>query len=447
MDPQIRYVKSADGTTLAAATLGSGPLLVLLPSTQAVTIETWWAIPESRASLEGLAARFTVVLFDLRGAGLSDREVEDFSLDARVADIEAVFAGLASGPAFLVARSLGCPQAISFAARHPELVRRLALVTPIARGRDWHQTLRRRAIEELFAVDYDLYWQCMALVVFGAKEAALQYGLRAPKAVSADVMTRAFAQLRQHDATDALTAIRCPTLVVGTRADDSPIALDVMRRVAAAIPGARFRTNEGQFSDSQLLVGSDANFEAVVAFFDDELRAPDDTSPLPEGMTVILFADIVDSTSLTEQLGDAAFRERAAKLDIAMRTAIGEAGGTTVEGKLVGDGVMAVFRSARQALDGALRCREAAATSGLSLHLGLHAGDVIREKDNVFGGAVNIASRISALSAPGEVLVSDIVRGLARTSAGVTFEDRGEQALKGVADPVRMFAVCAQDGG
>jgi len=45
------------------------------------------------------------------------------------------------------------------------------------------------------------------------------------------------------------------------------------------------------------------------------------------------------------------------------------------------------------------------------------------------------------VSAPGEVLVSDTVRSLARTSAGVAFEDRGEQALKGVGEPVRMWAV------
>jgi DNA-binding CsgD family transcriptional regulator len=77
----------------------------------------------------------------------------------------------------------------------------------------------------------------------------------------------------------------------------------------------------------------------------------------------------------------------------------------------------------------------------LPLHLGLHAGDVIREENNVYGGAVNIASRISGLSAPGQVLVSDIVRGLARTSAGVRFEDRGEQTLKGVGEPVRVWAV------
>jgi class 3 adenylate cyclase len=54
---------------------------------------------------------------------------------------------------------------------------------------------------------------------------------------------------------------------------------------------------------------------------------------------------------------------------------------------------------------------------------------------------VNIAARISAMAAPGEVLVSDIVRGLARTSSGVTFEDRGEHALKGIAGPQRVFAV------
>ncbi len=60
---------------------------------------------------------------------------------------------------------------------------------------------------------------------------------------------------------------------------------------------------------------------------------------------------------------------------------------------------------------------------------------------NVCGGPVSIASRISGLSAPGEVLVSDIVRGLARTSAGVRFEDRGEQSLKGIGDPVRVWAV------
>ncbi len=76
----------------------------------------------------------------------------------------------------------------------------------------------------------------------------------------------------------------------------------------------------------------------------------------------------------------------------------------------------------------------------------------VREKDpdgrdNVYGGAVNIAARISGLSAPGEVLVSETVRSLARTSAGVAFEDRGKRRLKGVAEPLRVWVVRTREGG
>jgi len=81
------------------------------------------------------------------------------------------------------------------------------------------------------------------------------------------------------------------------------------------------------------------------------------------------------------------------------------------------------------------------------LHVGIHAGDVIREEGNVYGGAVNIASRVAGEAAAGETLVSGTVRDLARTSAGVTFDDRGERELKGVGEPVRVFSVKEQGTG
>lgn len=154
---------------------------------------------------------------------------------------------------------------------------------------------------------------------------------------------------------------------------------------------------------------------------------------------VILFADIVDSVSQTEQLGDAQFRERARDLDNALRTLVRKHRGTAVDGKLVGDGVLAVFPSARNAIACALECGAAAASVQFELHLGIHAGDVIRDGNNIYGGAVNIAARICAASNPGEVLVSDTVRGLARTSGGVSFQDRGEHVLKGIDEPWRLF--------
>src|SRR5207245_452176 len=237
-----------------------------------------------------------------------------------------------------------------------------------------------------------------------------------------------------------LPQVTTPTLLLYER--DSPrFGPQHGREMSRVMPDARLdvveRSDTGEYA-------CPAEVQAIRSFF----GAPDvGSGTMPEsatsetGMTAILFADIADSTALTERLGDAAFRAKARDLDAALRTVIREHAGTAIEGKLLGDGVLAVFTSARQAIEAALACATEREGAGLPLHLGLHAGDVIREDNNVYGGAVNIASRISGLSAPGEVLVSETVRSLARTSAGVRFEDRGEQSLKGVGEPVRVWAV------
>ncbi len=80
-----------------------------------------------------------------------------------------------------------------------------------------------------------------------------------------------------------------------------------------------------------------------------------------------------------------------------------------------------------------------AGTSAISK--GVSAVAVLEISNNVHGGAVQVASRVQSAAAPGEILVSDSVRDLARTSAGVEFEDRGEHELKGLPEPQRLFAV------
>lgn len=171
---------------------------------------------------------------------------------------------------------------------------------------------------------------------------------------------------------------------------------------------------------------------------DDAPSAPGASAGAAAGSAtaIVLFTDIADSTALTERVGDAAFREASRAADDRVRSTMRKHGGTPVEGKVLGDGVMGVFPSAAQAIAAARECVRSA--GALPMHIGLHAGDVLREADNVYGGAVNIASRICALCVPGEILVSSTIRELARTSAGVTFEDRGEHVLKGIEDPVRV---------
>jgi class 3 adenylate cyclase len=217
------------------------------------------------------------------------------------------------------------------------------------------------------------------------------------------------------------------------------------QQTASRIPHSTLRSVD----QSLPAISDDGLVDLVLRFF---AGSGASTKPTEQASTtaIILFADIADSTALTERLGDAAFRDKARELDEALRRAITSNGGTAIDGKLLGDGVLATFGAAREAIACSAAIHDAGSHAGLPLHVGIHAGDVIRENDpdgrsNVFGGAVNIAARIADQSAAGETLVSATVRELARTSAGVSFEDRGERELKGVSEPVRVFAV--REGG
>jgi class 3 adenylate cyclase/pimeloyl-ACP methyl ester carboxylesterase len=435
MDPQIRYVTSADGTRIAMSTLGRGRPLIAVFEIWMSSMESYWQVPQVRKGLEQLARRRTVVRLDHRGVGLSEREVADLSLDARVSDLAAVVDHLGAKEVDLFGTVSGGPIAIAYAARNPARVRRLTLWNAFARVRDGQRPAHQRALWPLIESDWELFVRTQTLAAAGWTETGLRMAQANIESITPQSFLAVSRVAAEYDVTDLLHDVRCPALVMHRRGHEwAP--LDVAKRLAASLPNARFV----QFDQENPLVFGGEGVQLIEQFLDED---EDDSSgeQLPSGTAIILFADIVDSAALTERMGDAAFREKARELDTALRAVIRDNGGTPIEGKLLGDGVLAVFTSARQAIEAALRCGRAGDEGGLPLHLGIHAGDVIREGDNVYGGAVNIASRISGLSAPGEVLVSETVRSLARTSAGVSFEDRGEQALKGVGEPVRVWAV------
>jgi class 3 adenylate cyclase len=437
MEPTIRYVRSADGTRLATWTLGSGPPLVFVAAPAFGTMETLWEGPDARRGLELLAARRTIIAYDHRGFGLSDHDVTDFSFDAVSHDLDAVVQTLGVSSYDLLARVNAGPVGIRHAARSPA-VRRLILTFAVARGRDMRLNPRRRALAPLVEIDFDLYCETMALIDFGWTELGRRLA-DVSKRGSARTMIAVWNARHQWDAFDDLARVACPTLVQHYRSGEETIPFQRAREMAAALPNARLAVRESARPVQFIFMDDpEAQVREILEFLDGDVASQ---RPRSSSTAVILFVDVVDSTALTEQLGDAVFRDRARALHDALRRAIVDAGGTPIRGRLLGDGVLATFSSAADAVAAALACRDAGTASGLPVHVGLHAGDVVRDDGDVYGGAVNLAARIAAESAPGEILVSEIVRGLARTSAGVVFEDRSVASLKGVADPQRLFAV------
>jgi class 3 adenylate cyclase len=441
MEPRIQYSRTSDGVSLAYWSLGSGTPLIWMSPFPFSHVQLEWEDPARRAFFERLAERVTLVRYDSRGIGMSERGALDYSVKAHFRDLEAV-ADRADLERFGLYAFLHMgPAALAYAVEHRERVSHLMLFCSYASGRDYTQSPQGQAIGALVEKDWETYKDVAALILsrWIAGEHGRRYANLIQESATAEVTRAYMSAVDGYDVTEVLREVSCPVLVLHRQGLRWP-PVEIARGLASRIPNARLLMLSGS-SAALHLEDTEAVIRAMHEFLGEGEEKAAATPDLPSSMTAILFADIADSTALTERLGDTAFREKARDLDTALRAIIRNKGGTPIEGKLLGDGVLATFTSARQAIEAALACAKAGAQASLPLHLGLHAGDVLREENNVFGGAVNIAARVSSLAAPGEVLVSDIVRGLARTSAGVGFHDRGEQSLKGVGESVRVWSV------
>jgi class 3 adenylate cyclase len=171
----------------------------------------------------------------------------------------------------------------------------------------------------------------------------------------------------------------------------------------------------------------------------------------PGAFRTVLFTDVEGSTALTQRLGDATAREVLREHERIVREALKSHGGSEV--KALGDGFMASFSSATRALECAVAIQKQIETwntarpepvEGRSEHIrvriGLNAGEPIAEAADLFGTAVNLAARIAAQAKGGEILIANVVRELA-AGKGFSFADRGETALRGFEQPVRLYEV------
>ena len=111
--------------------------------------------------------------------------------------------------------------------------------------------------------------------------------------------------------------------------------------------------------------------------------------------------------------------------------------------KLMGDGVLAEFASAVNAVECAVAMQEAMAAANegvpedrkIILRVGINLGDVIVEGSDLYGDGINVAARLEAMAEPGGICVSDDAHRQVRDKLAITFEDAGEHRLKNIARP------------
>jgi class 3 adenylate cyclase len=146
-------------------------------------------------------------------------------------------------------------------------------------------------------------------------------------------------------------------------------------------------------------------------------------------VATLLVTDIVGSTAVAAELGDAAWKERLARHGDRVRVQLDRFRGFEVT--TTGDGFLAMFDGAARAVRCAAAIRDGAEEEGLRIRAGVHAGEIERQADNIRGVAVHAVARIVALADPGEVLVSAPAASLLEGS-DLALEDAGEHELKGL---------------
>jgi class 3 adenylate cyclase len=168
-----------------------------------------------------------------------------------------------------------------------------------------------------------------------------------------------------------------------------------------------------------------------------------DATPAYRGF---LFSDVRGFTAFAERYGNSAAAAMVGRFLEIARNAIARHDGAEI--KTEGDAIHAVFPSASGAVLCGLEIVEAAAEASarqpdrpLGLGVGIHAGEAVETAEGYIGRAVNIAARLCAQARPGEVLVSSTVKGITQASIPVGFIPRGRKRLKGIEDPILVYAV------
>jgi serine/threonine protein kinase/pimeloyl-ACP methyl ester carboxylesterase len=287
-DQQIRFCTSSDGVGIAYATTGSGPPLVKAANWLS-HLEVDGKSPVWRHWIRELSRHHTLVRYDERGCGLSDWNVDEFSLEAWVRDLEAVVDALELERFPLLGISQGGPIAIAYATRHPERVSHLILHGSYARGVS-HRGLSEQEREERelllglirvgWGKDHPAFRQVFTSLFIpdGTTEQIQWFNELQRVSAKPENAARMCAAFYTLDVRALAPQVRAPTLVLhGT--GDMRIPFAEGRLLATLIPGARFVPIE---SRNHLILESEPGWPRFLQEVRSFLGVPADPAELSE---------------------------------------------------------------------------------------------------------------------------------------------------------------------
>jgi class 3 adenylate cyclase len=444
IEPRVRYAVTSDGVRIAYTVFGDGPPLVVPPLLLGSHLQLEWDLGSRRAAYEQLARRATVIRYESRGLGMSQRGAADFSDAAATRDLHAVCdaAGVATFSLLLHPANGVAPQ--DFMLLYPERVNHVACWV-FSRDDITVLRARLRKLDFLMDEDWELYTDIRARLLFGWNDTSAE--------ATSVLMHATYTPETLRAADEMLAARRWSN---GLRTTAPLLLLHEAGNVAAS----RFAGGlAGDNPQAQILAipapargayGSEIALAAVHEFV-----ARREQTELPQlaaiaagaGVKTMLFTDLVGHTEMMQRLGDEQGRAVLREHERLTRDLLKEYGGTEI--KTMGDAFMASFDSAHMALTCSVELQRAFTTRDihgerLQIRAGLNAGEPVAEEGDLFGSCVILASRAAASAGAAEILVTDVVRQLA-AGKGFTFADRGAIALKGFDEPIRLYEVRWQE--
>ena len=444
-NPAPVHYAEVDGLNLAYQIVGDGPIDLLLLDEWATPLENRWEVPAIAGRLERMASFARVISFDKRGTGLSDHGPDDevATPELWVRDVAAVADAAGAERPVLFGTHEGGPIALLHAASLPDRTRAVILANTGPRltaiegwphgfpAEAWQPDLQ--GIIELWArgtggehhigaTANDPWWRN-----WYARSRRQQASPRAGLAL--------MRMLGELDVRSIVSSVRAPTLILHRR-DNAWWPVEGARWLADQIDGAELVELDG--ADNYWWAG---DADRIVDHVERFLLGSHTARSSQRELVTIMFTDLVDSTATASDLGDRRWREVLDRHDSVTVDQIARQGGQAL--KNLGDGYLVQFDGPAAAIQAAAALRRELAGDGLGLRVAIHTGEVERRGDDISGIAVHLAARLLDVASAGQIVASDVVRGLVAGSP-IRFRSLGTHEFKGIPDTWQVHEVVDQ---